>query len=95
MLTPDPIQPSGQPILTSVSFRKDVPPCHCPQCSESPLPTYTEEFKRLCLARQLLGRDGASRQSFYREFGAQHGKAAAEQLINDVKSEYERAKAVT
>lgn len=67
--------------------------CQCPACSDPPAPTYTEAFKRECLARWILGKDRYSRQKFYADFAKKHGEPAAQQLISDVKKEYERGRA--
>jgi hypothetical protein len=66
-------------------------PCLCPQCCVLPAPTYTEEFRRECLARHLLSKQADSRRQFYADFAKQHGEPAARQLIADVKREHNRA----
>ena len=64
-------------------------PCYCPACSDTPKPTYTEAFKRECLARYILTKDRRGRQYFYAGFAKHHGEPAARQLAVDVKDVYD------
>ena len=51
--------------------------CYCPACCDTPKPTYTEAFKRECLARYILTKDRRGRQDFYAGFAKHHGEPAA------------------
>ena len=39
-------------------------PCHCPQCSPTPLRTWTPEFRVWCEAKRLLRLTDAEQESY-------------------------------
>ena len=72
-------------------------PCHCPQCTDTPSPTYTEEFKRKCLQRHrgkyqetargvMMPKE--SRLKFYQEYESQRGKENLKLFIEEVNRQW-------
>ena len=72
--------------------------CKCPQCTDSPAPTYTEEFKLECLqrhrekyqekAREVMMMPKESRLKFYQEYEAQRGKEDLKLFIEEVNRQW-------
>lgn len=64
--------------------------CLCPQCTDHPAPTYTEEFRRECEARYLLTMRRDRREKYYRDVSLRRGLPASRQLVADVKVAYSK-----
>ena len=72
--------------------------CKCPQCTDSPAPTYTDGFKLECLkrhrkryqekAREVMMMPKESRLKFYQEYEAQRGKEDLGLFIEEVNRQW-------
>jgi len=56
--------------------------CRCPNCSDAPLPTYTERYRHKCEVRYVAGLPKKEDRSRYlRHVALKRGAAAAQQII--------------
>lgn len=58
--------------------------CHCGDCSDNPKPTYTEQFKIQCLAREVSKLDYDGKKKCYEALRAKIGKEFQERLAKEV-----------
>jgi hypothetical protein len=65
-------------------------PCRCEQCSNDPLPTFTEEHKYSCLVREIAKHDAEWIKRFLKVVLDKSGREAWEKLRNDVRAEWRR-----
>lgn len=65
--------------------------CLCPACCATPAFSYTDQHRRQCEARYVLGKGREQRQAYYASVEKFRGREAALQLIDDVNRERARA----
>ena len=68
-------------------------PCHCPQCTDTPGETYTEQFRRESEARHVCNistREG--RANYLTGIEEKRGFAAMVELRNEVSRQWEALK---